>query len=250
MTFRICVLLLLTVFFNSPAQVRELLIGKWDYHTIRNIDEAEPISRSLLKIVVGDNSFYQFTKDQKYIAFENNSFHNGDWRLEQNNTKLVLVSELGNTYTFEIISLTKHTLVLLIKGEAYHTLVRSHGLFKGNQSSVSSIPGEVQASIEELSKKWVLTQLMDSLETSEINIQMTEFVKGGWFEFNGNGSYAKKMITHEKNGVWKFQNDNRTIIMIDEDGFGSVWNICFISGAKLILQRPGTSIQHIFTALY
>src|SRR5690606_9289493 len=106
--------------------------------------------------------------------------------------------------------------------------------------------GTVVGSADELSRKWLLTEFRDSLETAEVNDQMTAIVKGSWFDFRKDGRYSRKMITHEKSGRWKFQNGNRTLIMIDDDGFGSVWNISFISPTELVLQRPGTSVQHIF----
>lgn len=237
-------------FIPGSGQVPELLIGKWDYHTIRNVDDEQPINKSLLKIVVGNNSFYQFARDHSYISYENNAYFQGEWKLAENNRKLLLTSARGTIQVFEVISITKHTLVLLIKDQAYHTLVRGtepvHFSAKGNDHET----GIARASAEDICRKWVLTELRDSLETREVNIQMTEFMKGGWFDLSANGVYARKMITHEKKGHWKFHNDNSTLIMIDDDGFGAVWNICFISPGKLVLQRPGTSIQHIFTSLH
>ncbi|HLT75649.1 MAG TPA: hypothetical protein VKZ68_11195 [Ohtaekwangia sp.] len=241
------ILLILALFASGKAQIREKLIGKWDYYTIRNVEEKEPISRSMLKIVVGENSFYNFYRDGKYILFENNAYFKGNWKLADNNKKLVLTSELGTTQSFEVVSLSANTLVLLIKNDAYHTLVRDNQPFHLTRIENQTDPaGTVVGSADELSRKWLLTEFRDSLETAEVNDQMTAIVKGSWFDFRKDGRYSRKMITHEKSGRWKFQNGNRTLIMIDDDGFGSVWNISFISPTELVLQRPGTSVQHIF----
>ncbi len=248
MRYAVLIVFVISLVANGSAQVREKLIGKWDYYTIRNVEEKEPISRSMLKIVVGEDSFFNFYRDGKYVSFENNAYFQGNWKLADNNRMLVLTSELGNTQSFEVVSLTAHTLVLLIRDDAYHTLVKDSQPFQLARNEAPPDPGTATATSEELSRKWVLTEFRDSLETADVNEQMTLIVKGSWFVFRKDGGYSKKMITHAKSGKWKFQNGNRTLIMIDDDGFGSVWNISFISPAKLVLQRPGTSVQHIFRA--
>ena len=236
-------------FDSAIAQTNELLVGRWEYDQIRLVDESEPFSQSMLKIVVGSNSYFHFAKNHEYVINQNNAVSAGQWRLSDNNTKLILTSDRGNITTYEIISLTKNTLVFLIKDKAYHTLTRAkdshHDAVQHPRHDVHT----VRATSEQILKKWVLVELEDSLGNQEVNKKMTEFVKGGWYEFKNNGYYAKKMITREKNGEWKFQNDNRTIIMMDEDGFGAVWNICFISSARLVLQKPGSSVRHVFTPL-
>lgn len=249
---RIFISVLILCFISATVftQPRELLIGKWDYHAIRKVQEAEPMPEPLLKIVVGNNSFFNFSRNHRYVAYENNYYARGEWQLDHNNSTLVLIPESGIRQTFEIVTLSKSTLILLKQGDAYHTLVKNREPFHQVKNHVSPEAGIAQATPEEISRRWVLLELQDSLESEEVNKQMTEFVKGGWYDIRANGVYAKKMITQEKTGRWKLQNENRTIIMIDDDGFGSVWNISFVSPAKLILQRPGTSIRHIFTALH
>jgi len=243
------VLLLMACCGVALAQPRELLVGRWEYEQIRLIDESEPFSQSMLKIVVGNNSYYHFSKEHEYVVHQNNSTTSGQWALSDSNRKLILTSDKGNITSFEIVSLTRNTLVFLVKGQAYHTLTKTKDSHHEVVHHAKQEVHTVRASPDQLLRKWVLIELQDSLGNQDVNRKMTEFVKGGWFEFRGNGIYSKKMITREKNGEWKFHNDNRTIIMMDEDGFGAVWNICFISQARLILQKPGSSVKHVFTAL-
>jgi hypothetical protein len=250
MRFPLTLCLLLRLFLFGSAQTPELLTGKWDYHSIRKVNEEEPMSGVLLKIVVGDKSFYRFGKDNKYTLFENNSYVRGKWELSSRNTRLMLTTESGIARTVDIVSITRSTLVLLVDGKAYHTFVKSGSNGAEDVQVLSPPDGTVAASKEQLARHWVITELRDSLENEEINRRMTDFLKGGWVELRSDGMYSRKMVTDEKTGHWKFQNDNRTIIMMDEDGFGSVWNICYVSPSKLILQKPGTSVRHIFTALH
>jgi hypothetical protein len=240
-------LLIWTVFSISHAfsQTKDLLSGRWEYENIRKLNSSDVITSSKLQSVIGENSFYEFQSDNRYSCFVNNVFSRGKWKLTESN-QLVLNSD-GKIQSFEIVTLNNHSLVLYAKGEAFHTLIRQKQIIP--VSDHSSAKGEAAFIPDHMARKWVLIELHDSLENHSINERMTSFVRGGWYDFRSQGNYVKKMIGKEKTGKWKLTEGNRTLIMIDDDGLGAVWHIGFVSASKLVLNKPNSTMKHIFMAI-
>jgi hypothetical protein len=241
------VLLLIWSFFSvghAFSQTNDLLSGRWEYENIRKLNSGDVITSSKLQSVVGENSFYEFQSDNRYSCFVNNVFSRGKWKITD--SQLVLNSN-GKIQSFEIVTLNNQSLVLYAKGEAFHSLVRQKQIIPVSEHS--SPKGEAASIPDDMARKWVLIELHDSLENHNINERMTSFVKGGWYDFRTQGSYVKKMIGKEKTGKWKLTEGNRTLIMVDDDGLGAVWHIGFVSTSKLVLNKPNSTMKHIFLAI-
>jgi hypothetical protein len=239
-------LLVCTVFSISSAysQTKDLLSGRWEYENIRKLNSDDVITSSKLQNVIGENSFYEFQSDNIYSCFVNNVFSRGKWKLTD--SQLVLNSN-GKIQTFEVVTLTNHSLVLYAKGEAFHTLIKQKQIIP--VSDHASPKGEAASVPAHMARKWVLIELHDSLENHSINERMTSFVRGGWYDFRSQGIYVKKMIGKEKSGKWKLTEGNKTLIMVDDDGLGAVWHIGFVSNSRLVLHKPNSTMKHIFMAI-
>lgn len=245
--FRVFTLLwcCVVVHLGADAQISKQIIGRWEYDNVRKINSSELVTGGALKSLVGESSFYEIQEGSAYTSNVNNVFSRGSWKLAGN--ILTLTSSAGKVRTFEVVTVTKGALVLLIKGEAYHTFIRNKQVL-----TAANIYSEKEAPLvkpEALMRRWILIELHDSLESKNVNEGMTSFVKGGWYDFRPNGAYVKKMIFKEKTGKWKLSDANRTLIMVDDDGQGAVWHIRFVSATRLELNKPNSSMRHIFMAL-
>jgi hypothetical protein len=230
---------------DKQIPIDKQIIGRWEYENIRKINSSELISGGGLKSLVGENSFYELQGNNTYTCHLNNVFSRGTWKLT--GSVLTLSSNSGNVRIMEVITVTKGALVLLAKAEGYHTFVKNKQILQaGNLHADKEL---ISMKPEAIMRRWILVELHDSLENKNVNDGMTSFVKGGWYDFRPNGGYVKKMIFKEKTGKWKLSDGNRTLVMVDDDGQGSIWHIGFVSATRLELNKPNSTMKHIFVAL-
>jgi hypothetical protein len=230
---------------EKKIQVEKQIIGRWEYDNIRKVSSSELISGGGLKSLVGENSFYELQDNNTYTCHLNNVFSRGTWKLA--GSVLTLSSSSGTLRIFEVITVTKAALVLLVKAEGYHTFAKNRQILPAGNLHPEKEPTFMKP--EAIMRKWILVELHDSLENKNVNDGMTSFVKGGWYDFRPNGGYIKKMVFKEKTGKWKLSDGNRTLVMVDDDGQGAIWRIGFVSATRLELHKPNSTMKHIFMAM-
>ena len=241
-------LLLLSIF--SPCFTQQTVVGKWNYVGIQPVD-SDPWSQKLMDIMIGKNSYKQFFSNNRYTAYENNQTTHGRWELVDGNHKLMTIAYDGEVRTFEITKLTGDTLIILGKQKTYGTLVKD--LNASNQSveegPQNSTP--VRATAKKISKKWILkdTKLITTPTEEEkiANRIFTNALRSSWYDFKSDGT-AHSKFTELKNLKWYFQNNDKSIVILDENGDGSLWNIISITTTQLVLQKPHAATQLIFEA--
>jgi hypothetical protein len=231
------------------AQVDTLIIGKWDYDNVMRIGETEPISPALLKILVGKNSYYQFSNNHRFKGYESDKYVYGTWQFSADHAAITLINQRGDIYPYRIAKLTADTLIFSIR-KSYHTLVKTKDTAIAeiadtiNEAQRKALT--VKVSIKQLTGRWVLTSVQDTTQTPKINTMVTDVYKGAWYELRQDGICTWKMLKEEKRGKWALWNGNRSVAIIDNDGYGIVWDISFVSSVKLVLQRYGSDIKFTF----
>lgn len=241
-------LLLLSIAYASSAQ--QSLVGQWNYVGIQPVD-SDPWSQTLIDIMIGKNSYKEFFSNNRYTAYENNQITHGRWELIDSDHKLMTIAYDGEVRTFEITKLTGDSLIILGKKKTYGTLVKDPA---ANNKSVEEAPQNgpsVRATVKKISKKWIFkdTRLIATPTEAEkaANRIFTNTFRSSWYDFQPDG-VAHSKFTDLKKLTWYFQNENKSIVILDENGDGSLWNIIAITSSQLILQKPHASTQLIFEA--
>jgi len=244
-------LFLKTTLFMLIAHVcsgQASIIGKWNYVGIQPVG-SDPWSQQLIDIVIGENSYKQFYPNNLYTTFENDRKTYGRWKYTDN--RLVTTSYDGEIRTFEITKLTNDTLIVLGKKKTYGTLVKD---LNASEEFVVEPPQNstpIRSTTKQISKKWILkdTRLISTPTEEEkmANRIFTNVLRSSWYDFKSDGVVHSK-FTSLKTLKWYFENQNKSIVMIDDNGDGSVWNIISISKSELILQKPHAATQLIFDA--
>ena len=99
---------------RSMAQVDTMIIGKWDYGNVRRVDETEPVSPALLKILVGKNSYYQFSNNHLFKIYESDRYVYGTWQVAADHTHIIMITQKGDIYPYPIEKLTADTLIFFL----------------------------------------------------------------------------------------------------------------------------------------
>lgn len=240
---------LLLLFICCWCSAQTSIVGKWNYAGIRPID-SDPWSQTLIDIMIGKNSYKQFYANNLYTAYENEKETYGRWTLSNDNKKLVTISYDGNVRTFEITRLTNDTLVILGNKKVSGTLVKDTTAGTPFVKDVPQLTEPVRGTVRKISKKWILKATTTASATEEekmANQIVSTALRSSWYDFKSDGVVFSKFGTL-KTLTWYFENKNKSIVIVDDNGDGSLWDIISVTGSQLIIQKPHASTQLIFEA--
>ncbi len=132
-----------------------------------------------------------------------------------------------------------------------HKIVNSIILFLvfgySQSQELNSIQAEpVQATIEQIAKKWhVVNYKTDANLTESLKKRIKKILKSK-FIFNKKGFFSDGTFVEEDIGEWKFTNNNKSIIIIQND-LKITWDIMKITEEELILKREANNITIFFS---
>ena len=216
--------------------------------TVRAVD-SDWWSPQLMDIMFGKERYKQFTSNNRYAVHENNSTTYGKWSLAEKDTKLIMTSNRGDIHTFEITRITKDTLIILGKKKTFGTLVKDAGAEELNVEAFRHNNYTVPATVKQICKKWVLK---DTRVTSELTEEekiahrmLTKAIRSTWYDFKPDGIVISQFNSLKKQ-KWYFENKNKSIVIVDDNNDGSVFDIISISTSQLIIQKPQAVTQFIY----
>ena len=238
---------LLLLLMSCWCSAQTSIVGKWNYVGIRPLD-SDPWSQTLIDIMIGKNSYKQFYANNLYTAYENEKETYGRWTLSKDNKKLETMSYDGNLRSFEITKLTNDTLIILANKKVSGTLVKDTATGKPFVKDLPQHTAPVPATMKAISKKWILKATTTAAATEEekkVNQIFSDALRSSWYDFKSDG------VVHSKFGSlktlqWYFENKNKSIVIVDDNGDGSLWNIKAITESQLIIQKPHASTQLVF----
>jgi len=244
------VLFLLFACVCSAQVPNSALVGKWNYAGVQPVD-SDPWSQRLIDIMIGKNSYKQFYANNLYAVHENDTTTYGRWELIDNGHKVVTTSYSGDIRTFEITKITNDTLIFLGKKKIYGTLIKDVNASEDFVGEPSQNSITVRATAKQIRKKWILKDIKLITTPTEAekmaNRIFAKALQSSWYEFKSEGIALSK-FTSLKTLKWYFANTNKSIVMVDENGDGVLWNVIAITNSQLILQKPHASSQLVFEA--
>jgi hypothetical protein len=225
---------------SATAQTEKLLQGKWYFDAIRREGEDEPVSRLAMELAVGKNSFKQFLTDQRYIAYDNNTYGFGTWKFTPTG-KLALLNTRGDIQEYTISRISTDSMTLYIS-EKYVSFVKRNDSTAQEIPALPKPPATVKATVKQIAKKWVLTSISGGNESTR---PMANVMKGSWYDLRSDGTYTKK-ITSVREGRWQLQDNGTAISVVDDNGIGKLYYIVLISRTRLELQVHGSELRQVF----
>jgi len=145
--------------------------------------------------------------------------------------------------------MTNDTLIILGKKKTYGTLVKDVNAGDDFVKDTLQNSPLIRGTIKKISKKWTLkdTKLISTptVEEKMANRIFTNTLRLSWYDFKSDGVVLSK-FNDLKKMKWYFENKNKSIVIVDDNGDGSLWNIISITTTELILQKPHAATQLIF----
>lgn len=243
------VVFLLSLATPLKAQSNKDVVGKWRFESLRRVGEEEPASRASMEFVLGKNSYKQLFWNNTYAAYDNERISYGRWKFKEGKRKIIMTGFNGGIRSYEIEKLANDTLVLLSHSKVYATLVRDKEASEtpAQEPALNIIP--VKATAKQISKRWLLTetkQLTEPTKEEQLSSIIRSALKGSWYDFKSDG-VALLRFNSLKKATWHFDNKNKSIVVMESNGDGTLWHIISVSDSQLILQRPHASAQLIFS---
>ena len=229
---------------DAVCQAKESVVGKWRFESIRRAEETEPVSKLLMEIVVGKNSYKHFFPNHLFTSYDNDSYGYGRWRLTDNDSKIVLANYTGAIQTYDIPKNTTDSLVIFVKNK-YVTLLKIADEGEVSVEEPQTGVRTVRATVKQIAKKWVLKETKHTAQQSKASEMVSNAFKGSWLELLKDGTCTRKFTTL-KTGRWNFEDKNTRILIMDDAYEGQLWNILAISSRQLILQKPHADTQLIY----
>ncbi len=118
-------LFLLVGLFQANAQNAELIKGAWQYEDVVGKESMDSTSLTMVERFFGSMTF-DFNEDGFYQAFLLGKDDAGEWKLDEKEEKILIVSSKGDEAEIEIKELTADKLVIKL-GKGTFIMVRSDG---------------------------------------------------------------------------------------------------------------------------
>ena len=240
MKLTFAILLLIGLTFNTNAQKKELLVGKWQFEDFTEIQELDSIGLMLKEMIFKEMTF-SFSVNGRYQSMD----QTGNWRLNEDENELILTTDKGYEDSNRILKLSKDMLELQI-GDA--GIIFSKMTTK-QEDSFAENPVKLQtmsASVEGISRKWYL-QKKDTKVTNEEHIMLLkELWNDSYIKFSKKGRYKARIAGNKVNSKWTFGEENKSIIIPLQSLGKMIWNIHKISENELVLIK-GVSEKWYFS---
>lgn len=113
---------------------------------------------------------------------------------------------------------------------------------------INSIQTEpVAATLEQIAKKWFVIDYKTTAElTPELKKKIKKILKSKYL-FSKKGLFSDGVAIEEEYGTWKFSNENKSIITIQND-LKITWNILKITESELVLRREAYNTTIYFSS--
>jgi hypothetical protein len=235
-------------FFFLPvaAQKADSIIGKWNFLAIAPSSYIDSTGGRLAKIMFTNLMFY-FKENNHYKMVMMDRADEGNWWVDSSNTKIIAASNEGSIIELAVIKLKADTLVVSMGDhKTYLILTRSSVTEKDKEEAHFPVMESVSATANQITRKWFLKRSESPNKTEEQLKKMELLLKGSYFHFKTNGSYASKILAPEQEGKWTFGPDNKSLIL-STDREKKVWNIKFIGNNEMRLRIGNTKEVWIFS---
>ena len=232
------------VFFQRPLNAQGIkdLPGKWYTNNIIRMAGSDTVSKATLELLLGRNSFNQFSANHRYIAFQNNSYSYGTWELNGNKLHL-LNDQNGGVFSYEVNRVSKDELLLSISGKLISFVKAKDSLIADKKPEPDTTP-RVKANKSQVAKKWYFSKIIEVPENRSATAN--NIFKNSWYDLRNDGTCTRK-FSKPVEGTWELTDGGKRLLIIDNTGIGQVWNIAGISGNELILQLPNGKVQRIYS---
>ncbi|WP_298117887.1 hypothetical protein [Flavobacterium sp.] len=105
----------------------------------------------------------------------------------------------------------------------------------------------VYATLEQIAKKWFVIDYKTTAEqTPELKKKIKRILKSRYL-FSKNGLFSDGTAIEEEYGTWKFSNENKSIITIQND-LKITWDILKITESELVLRREAYNTTIYFSS--
>jgi hypothetical protein len=225
------------VFADAPEA---LLVGKWEFDSVRFGNATQPAPHTIMLLAVGENAFKQFSQDHLFISQEKGRREYGRWKLSDNGMKLTVSISGGDIHVYGISKLTNNRMILsMMNGKVHAEMVKT---FDAPENHLPTAPdaATAQAIKPQLIKSWYVTDM----HPPKMRDWLKSLKKTPFMYLEADGNYQTEY--HE--GTWFLDDDGRSIVLWEHEGtVGKRWHIRAISANELIIQRPNTDVKSIFT---
>ena len=232
------------VFCQRPLNAQGIkdLPGKWYTNNIIRMAESDTVSKATLELLLGRNSFNQFSANHRYITFQNNSYSYGTWELNGNKLHL-LNDQNGGVFSYEVNRVSKDELLLSISGKLISFVKAKDSLAADKKPEPDTTP-RVKANKSQVAKKWYFSKIIELPENRSATAD--KIFKNSWYDLRNDGTCTRK-FSKPVEGTWELTDGGKRLLIIDNTGIGQVWDIAGISGNELILQLPNGKVQRVYS---
>lgn len=246
MKIKILLSLLLTfsIVQFSLAQKSAQLIGYWEYNRLYNTEGMDEKGMQMMQMFL-NGTFLHFMDDHQYTGVIMTAEDHGSWRLNDDESAVILTSDKGDEGELSIVSLTDDELTVQVSRASFVMKRKTDAPVAKAKIEEKKIPEMVSATPEAVAGKWYL-QRKESSDKTEEQIQMvSELIRGSYYQFDKNGKCKAKVLNITEEGKWSLEDNNRRIV-IAVDQVKKIWGIHEISESKMVLFRGNSDELWIF----
>ena len=224
------------------------LTGKWKFDALYKDGEIVPVEGKDSKNFFSDMTI-QFNDDSLFRSVFLGKSEQGSWKIKDKAKGLLeLSSEFGNNYEVEIIDLKKDALIYKMNNTAFK-MAKLPDSEKGEIRLRGNMVKTVEATKDQIARKWYLIEKESSKESSELASNVfDQLIMGSFMYLKPDGKCELKILGISENGDWAFAEGNETLITY-MDGESKTWKIVEIEDSKLVLVKGLTSERWIFSSV-
>lgn len=225
-----------TIFVN--AQTTDSLIGKWKFKDVYNAENLDSTKVAMVRKMFANMTLY-LKANKHYTAFFI-AKEEGSWKYDEATKKIIMAANKGTENQMGVLAVTGQTIVLNI-GKGKSMIMERAIPGEPDEAEEITYNGPlVSVTKEQICKKWYIVKREKPGQTEEILKTTMDLIKGAYYEFKTNQTYAAEVLNIKDEGSWLFEEGNKSIITISgkEKKF---WHIKSVNDTELVLVRGNSN---------